>query len=484
MIAGEADRGERVPAAAPARTAPQPAGRAVPVRPQGSTRTPAWLRAADSCLRSERRPLPMAVDLAFTAGSVYAVSGSGSAAASAAGLLVLGGLLVGVWKRRSSLQAQGVGWYLRRITPCVLVVAVALSVWPGLPARTAFLAGADLVVWLATTKIAFWVLVATARRRGLGLRRTLVIGPERQVGAIEYRIHLYPEAGLVCAHSVVCPPARRGRTEDPLALISALVGDHSIEHIICAGGDTGSDSVLRDVVRLAPLGIDVSVVQQVPLAGGGSYRLGDLGVLCLSRPSWGADTVKRAFDVIVASALLVLLSPLLAATALAIRLGDPGPALFLQRRTGRDNRLFTIFKFRSMVLDAERIKPELMSQNVADGLLFKAADDPRITRVGSCIRRFGIDELPQLINVVRGEMSLVGPRPLPHVFDPEDRCARARHSVLPGITGLWQVKGANALPYEDMIDLDCAYVTARSLGFDLKILLQTVPAVIVRRDPY
>lgn len=478
MIAGdEHTEGATLTPASVATPVPRTAGRT-------STRTPVWLGVADSCHRSQRRPLPIAVDLALTGGSVLAASGSVRAALLSVVLLLISGLLIGVWKRRSSVQAQGVGWYLRRIAPCAAVAISASCVWPDVPARTAGLAGASVMVWLSATKVALWVLVATARRRGLGLRRTLVVGPERQVAAVEYRIHLYPEAGLVCAHSHVCPPIRTGSGADSAALIQRLLDDHSIDHVVCTGGDTGSDSFMRDVVRLAPRTIDVSVVQQVPLAGAAQTRIGDLAVICLSRPSWGSEVVKRTFDVTAAALLLLVSSPILLATAISIRLGDAGPALFLQRRTGRDNRMFTILKFRSMVVDAERLKSSLMDRNVADGLLFKAIDDPRVTRVGAVIRRFSIDELPQLVNVLRGDMSLVGPRPLPSQFDDDDPLARARHSVPPGITGLWQVKGANALSYEDMIDLDCAYATSRSLGFDLRILLQTLPAVLVRRDPY
>ena len=422
----------------------------------------------------------MAVGITVTALLTRSV---GASAATAAVLFVTG-LLFGVWKRRSSVQAQGVAWYVARIVPSSLAVAAAAAVYPGVSDHSAFAVGVGVFLGLAWAKLLLWVVVATARRRGLGLIRALVIGPERQVAAAEYRIHLYPEAGLVCAHSHVCSPARDGTAAESLELIDRLLADHSIDHVVCASGDTGSDTVVRDVVRLAPPTVDVSVVQSVPLAGVPLTRLGDLAVICLARPSWGTESFKRAFDVVVATILIALLAPVLLVTAVAIRLGDPGPAIFRQRRTGLGNRAFVILKFRSMIENAESLKVDLLHRNVADGLLFKATDDPRITSVGGFIRRFSIDELPQLVNVLKGEMSLVGPRPLPSDFDEDDLFARVRHGVLPGITGLWQVKGANALSYDDMIDLDCVYVATRSLGFDLKILVQTVPAVLVRRDPY
>jgi lipopolysaccharide/colanic/teichoic acid biosynthesis glycosyltransferase len=310
------------------------------------------------------------------------------------------------------------------------------------------------------------------------------VGPERQVAAVEYRIHLNPEAGLVCAHSHICSDRRDGDPARSLALIQGLLSEHSIDHVVCTGGDSGSDSLMRDLVRLAPATVDVTVVQPVPLAGVPLTRLGDLAVICLVLPSWGSHFFKRLFDLTAAALLIAALAPVLLLTALAVRLGDPGPAIFRQIRTGRRNAMFTIYKFRSMIQDAERMKDELRDCNIADGPLFKARNDPRITPVGRFIRRFSIDELPQLLNVLKGDMSLVGPRPLPSRFDELDPFARVRHQALPGITGLWQVKGANALSYDDMIDLDCAYVATRTLGFDLKILLQTLPAVLVRRDPY
>jgi exopolysaccharide biosynthesis polyprenyl glycosylphosphotransferase len=480
MLAGEEFRDGVPGEARPARRAGARAERAR----AGVTRRPPWLTAVDACQRSLRQPVPVLLDLGLAGATVAAVSSSVAAGAVMAVLLLGFGMAFGVWKRRSAVQAQGGGWYLRRVLPGTALSAAALCAVPGLSGRQALVAGLVALGTLLGAKGALWVLVGAARRRGLGLSRTLVVGPERQVAAAEYRIHLYPEAGLVCAHSHVCLPERRGSPAESVALIERMLADHRIDHVVCTGGESDGGSLTRDLVRLVPPSVDVTVVQQVPLAGVPMTRLGDLAVICLARPSWGAGFAKRALDVMVASTLLVVLSPVLAFTALAIRLGDPGPVVFRQQRTGRMNRMFTIFKFRSMVENAESLKLQLADRNVADGLLFKAENDPRITRVGSVIRRFSIDELPQLVNVVRGEMSLVGPRPLPSRFDDSDLFARVRHAVLPGITGLWQVKGANALPYEDMIDLDCVYVATRSLGFDLKILLQTLPAVLVRREPY
>jgi len=191
---------------------------------------------------------------------------------------------------------------------------------------------------------------------------------------------------------------------------------------------------------------------------------------------------KRLLDVSVALLTLLVLLPLLLLTALAIFLEDRGPVLYRQHRVGFRGREFSIYKFRSMVRDADRQVIDLRERNMTDGLLFKIHRDPRVTRVGRLIRRTSIDELPQLLNVVRGQMSLVGPRPLPVSPDDFDVADDRRHAVRPGITGFWQVSGGPALGYRDMIDLDLTYIRDWSLALDLRIMARTVPALVSRDD--
>jgi lipopolysaccharide/colanic/teichoic acid biosynthesis glycosyltransferase len=188
-------------------------------------------------------------------------------------------------------------------------------------------------------------------------------------------------------------------------------------------------------------------------------------------------------DVAIALFMLILLLPLFALVAIAIRLGDGGPVFYRQRRVGYASRPFEILKFRSMVVDAERLTASLADQNINDGLLFKLERDPRVTPVGRVIRRLSIDEMPQLWNVLRGDMSLVGPRPLPVPAEAFSPAERRRHDVLPGITGLWQVSGANELSYRQMIELDLAYVERRSLAGDIGIIVRTIPALMGRTMP-
>jgi len=191
------------------------------------------------------------------------------------------------------------------------------------------------------------------------------------------------------------------------------------------------------------------------------------------------QVVKEAFDKVLGMSALALLAPVFITVAVSIRLADGGPALFRQTRVGKDGRAFTVYKFRTMVLDAEDRKAQLTVSNEKDGVLFKIRNDPRITAIGAKLRRWSVDELPQLINVVRGDMSLVGPRPaLPDEAARYGDYVRRRLVVKPGITGLWQVNGRSDLSWEESVRLDLRYVENWSLVLDLQILWKTCSAVL------
>jgi exopolysaccharide biosynthesis polyprenyl glycosylphosphotransferase len=201
--------------------------------------------------------------------------------------------------------------------------------------------------------------------------------------------------------------------------------------------------------------------------------------------SVAARAAKRALDLTVASTLLVVSAPVLLAIAAVIRVTSPGPALFRQERIGRNGKPFQIYKFRTMVVDADDRKGQLAALNEADGPIFKIRKDPRVTRVGRFLRQTSMDETPQLLNVIRGEMSLVGPRPFP----PAEAAriggwASTRFSVPPGITGLWQVSGRSELTNDDLLHLDSVYVSSWSFLWDLRILLRTPHAVLRREGAY
>jgi exopolysaccharide biosynthesis polyprenyl glycosylphosphotransferase len=232
---------------------------------------------------------------------------------------------------------------------------------------------------------------------------------------------------------------------------------------------------------LAPALLDVAGPRTTirPVAG--------LPLLHVDHPELGGGKrlFKGLFDKSVAAAVLVLLGPLLMFIAIAIRLHDGGPALFRQTRVGKDGRLFTVYKFRSMVVDAERQRSALIALNEHDGPLFKMRQDPRITRLGAWLRRWSLDELPQLLNVFLGDMSLVGPRPpLPSEASKYGSYMRRRLLVKPGLTGLWQISGRAELSWEDAVRLDVRYVENWSFALDLLILWKTIAAVLSGRGAY
>lgn len=201
---------------------------------------------------------------------------------------------------------------------------------------------------------------------------------------------------------------------------------------------------------------------------------------------WSAYAVKRLIDIGAAVVAVVLLSPIFLLAYLAIRLTSRGPAFFAQTRVGRDGRHFAFYKFRSMYIDAEARKDALLAQNEsAGGVIFKMKNDPRITPVGRFIRKFSIDELPQLWNVIKGDMSLVGPRPpLPREVALYSLEERKRLNVIPGITCLWQVSGRSDIPFQEQVRLDKEYIRTHGVWNDIKILLRTIPAIISGRGAY
>ncbi len=203
------------------------------------------------------------------------------------------------------------------------------------------------------------------------------------------------------------------------------------------------------------------------------------------RAGTGYLIAKRTVDILVALAALVVLSPLLIGVIVAIRATSPGPLLFRQERCGMGGRTFRLIKFRTMVSDAERIRHELAHLNEMSGPMFKVRLDPRVTRVGRVLRKFSMDELPQLVNVLWGDMTLVGPRPsIVAEVEQFTDTQRRRLEVKPGLTCLWQVSGRSDLSFDEWVALDLAYIDSRSFWLDVRILLRTIPAVISGRGAY
>jgi exopolysaccharide biosynthesis polyprenyl glycosylphosphotransferase len=272
--------------------------------------------------------------------------------------------------------------------------------------------------------------------------------------------------------------------------LDEVLGAQRIDEVIIADPDFPQEQAVELVdrchrrgvrVRIAPSTMEL-LIHRAEFVPGESVPLFEL-----SPPVFeGIDfALKRAFDVVGASLLLVALSPLLLLIALAVRLSSRGPVLYGSTRPGIGLQPFRCLKFRTMHTDAEQRLADLESLNEASGALFKIREDPRLTPVGRFLRRFSLDELPQLINVLRGEMSLVGPRPLPvRDFELLHDWHRKRYLVLPGVTGLWQVSGRSELDFDDLVRLDFVYLERWSLALDLAILVKTLPAVLSRRGAY
>jgi exopolysaccharide biosynthesis polyprenyl glycosylphosphotransferase len=271
-----------------------------------------------------------------------------------------------------------------------------------------------------------------------------------------------------------------------VAELPFLLERHEIHRVIIAPTTADSEQLLDAIRLVKSLGVKVSVLPRLFEVVGSSVKFDDVeGLMLLGVPRYGLSqssaSLKRGMDLVGAACGLVVFAPLLAVVAAAIKLSSRGPVFFRQTRIGRRGREFQMLKFRTMVEGADERKDELLELNEAEGL-FKIANDPRLTGVGRVLRRFSIDELPQLINVLRGEMSLVGPRPL--VADDDRRVEgweRRRLEITPGMTGIWQVLGSARIPLREMVKIDYLYGANWSLWLDVKILLRTIPHVLGRR---
>jgi exopolysaccharide biosynthesis polyprenyl glycosylphosphotransferase len=345
---------------------------------------------------------------------------------------------------------------------------------------------------------------AWARRRVWYWQNAVIIGRPLSAAPLVRRIGRNPRFGI---NVVAAVDPGQGRRFAPSELryighvpvigdspsVLELVHTFGVDRVIIAGPiePTYEGAI---VGQLADRGIHVDFMPSWSETLGVRLDVHTLaGVPLLTAPGTelgrSALVTKRLVDVILGGLALVALSPLLAVCAIAIKLDSPGPVLFRQRRVGKHERRFEVFKFRSMYEDAEARKHEVAALNFHGGGtergMFKIREDPRITRVGAILRRYSLDELPQLINVIRGDMSLVGPRPLIESEHCQiDGNFLRRASLKPGVTGIWQVHGRSEVPFEEMVALDCLYVRGWSLGGDIKIMLRTFAAVLRARGAY
>jgi exopolysaccharide biosynthesis polyprenyl glycosylphosphotransferase len=336
------------------------------------------------------------------------------------------------------------------------------------------------------------------RLTGVGLRaagyrrRAVLVGSGKHIEDVAHALadEVHAPVEMLGFISLTPRPDNGLRSLGRIQDLAQILEMHRVQEVIIADPDFPEEQAVELVdqchrrgvtVRVAPSTMEI-LVHRAEFVPGASVPLFEL------RPPVfdGFDFfLKRSFDVIGALLLILALSPILIVIAAAVYLTSRGPVLYRSWRPGIGGEPFACFKFRTMRSDADQVQADLESLNEASGALFKIRNDPRMTGVGRFLRRYSLDELPQLFNVVVGQMSLVGPRPLPERdFEKLEDWHKKRYLVLPGITGLWQVSGRSDLDFDDLVRLDFLYLERWSIGLDLTILMKTVPAVLTRRGAF
>jgi exopolysaccharide biosynthesis polyprenyl glycosylphosphotransferase len=382
-------------------------------------------------------------------------------------------------------------------------VAVLLITWPLFGIASALQLDQVLSLTFLTvagiaslTGVARMIVRAGLHRSPVLRQRTLILGSGIVAGQVVKKLHNNVQFGLVPVgiidddvHDVGTPDLPwLGRFAD----LDKVIAAQEIDRVIIAFSRASHEQLLESIRACRDAGVAVDVVPRLfefldgvkALDQVGGLPLLSIGAPVLTSASMAA---KRVLDVVGSTILIAILSPVMLLIAAAIKLESRGPIFFRQLRAGRGNTSFQLIKFRSMYVDAESRKTEMEKLNeAADGVMFKIRKDPRVTRTGRFLRRFSLDELPQLFNVLRGEMSLVGPRPLifPETAALEEDWHLRRLELRPGLTGPWQIYGRSQSPFQEMVRFDYQYVAGWSLARDIEILLATLPAVVSGRGAY
>jgi exopolysaccharide biosynthesis polyprenyl glycosylphosphotransferase len=485
--------------------APRPAARPTRDRRQNDHGTISAVPPADTYGVTDRRQVmrrdavfrrtlvaadAFAAMLALAVGLAIVGTGPKSAGLLAAPAVVLVAKLIGLYERdgvvlsRSTLDE--VPTLLQLSAVSALVVWLLQGVLTSTPADRSDL----LVLWgcIAAAVTVCRGAVRIVTRIAVADERCLLVGDEglRERLAEKLPTRRAKLVGFVPLAERRAMPRGSGHPE-PYAALEHVLERLDAHRVIVAPGSADTDLVLNIVSRAKAAGVHVSIVPRLLEAVGSSVEFDEVeGMTMLSVHRFGLPRssrfVKRVTDVIGGGIILVLAAPLMAAIAALIKLDSPGPVLFRQVRVGRNGAPFLMTKFRSMYDGADQRRAELAAFNDAGHGMFKIHGDPRITRVGRIIRRYSLDELPQLFNVLRGEMSLVGPRPL--VIEEDQRVEgwhRRRLHLTPGMTGPWQVLGSTRVPLQDMVSIDYLYAANWSLWTDAKVLARTVGHVCAGR---
>jgi exopolysaccharide biosynthesis polyprenyl glycosylphosphotransferase len=359
--------------------------------------------------------------------------------------------------------------------------------------------GALAVFWaVATVAIPFgrWTARVIVWRRPAFAERVLIVGAGTVGHTLAAKIAKHPEYRIELVGFLEDGEPMPNGAGPEIPVIGSLhdleevIGRERVNRVILAFSQARHQQFLTVARICAEHGVKVNIVPrlfEVLSSRAGVDDLEGIPLLDIVRVELGHLNmiVKRTFDLFVGGVLTFMCLPLFAVVAVLIKLDSPGPVFFRQERMGRHGRIFRIIKFRSMMVGAEGRRGDLAPLNEYSGPMFKMKVDPRVTRVGAWLRRTSLDELPQLFNVLRGSMSLVGPRPL--WVEEAKQCkgwTKKRLDITPGITGLWQVMGRNDIPFDEMVKLDYFYVTGWSLSWDVRLLLETIPVVLGRRGAY
>ena len=381
----------------------------------------------------------------------------------------------------------------RSIVVMALVVAAGQFVWKTQELSRLFvgLYYATVFVLLVANRVALRLVARAARRRGRNIRTFAVVGSGEIAEMIVETIGAHREWGYSFAGYVLDDDAEAPAGATVLGRLSQLgelLETHVLDEVIFGVSRERLEGLDEAIALCEELGVGVRVLLNFFVSNRRSRitveELEGIPMLAFSRtPSETAPLVaKRIFDLLVSATVLVVLAPLFVGIAVAIKLESPGPVFFRQRRVGLNGRRFWLYKFRSMCQDAEAKLAHVKDRNEMDGPVFKMREDPRVTRVGRFLRKTSLDEFPQFWNVLKGEMSVVGPRPpIRSEVRLYKRWQRRRLSVKPGITCTWQVSGRNEIDFAQWMELDLHYIDNWSLWHDLKIVLLTIPAVLLGR---
>jgi exopolysaccharide biosynthesis polyprenyl glycosylphosphotransferase len=392
-------------------------------------------------------------------------------------------------KRMSHQTVDDLPWLFHAVlVGCLLLLAC----YRFLPVGGIWLGA--MAVFAVLAILCVTALRAIARRLAvsvLGPEPVVLLGDGREISTLASKLeanggHGTKSVGLIPLSALGAGSSGDPAEGGPAPDLGAVVAEHGAERVVIAREDFDGRALFDFLNRARELGVKVTVLPQLFDALGPSVEIDDvegITVLGINPPVLPRSSrfLKRGMDIVGAVTLLLLTAPLFAVIAVAIKVDSSGPVFFRQERIGLWGRRFRLFKFRTMTVDAEQLRAGLLAQSKDPGWLH-LDHDPRVTRVGRILRQSSLDELPQLLNVLRGQMSLVGPRPIIPSEDSQlDGWRRSRIDLTPGVTGLWQVLGRTSLPFDEMIRLDYIYVTNWSLWTDIRLMLRTLPAVLRRR---